>query len=229
MYTPFEGTEFFTSYRKERRRCRQILAASLTSFNLMSFSAQTICRRGIQDLGDFALTELPIREGSRAEGIRSAVLPKSIPQPQQDRPLPDPGSKVHVEELLASLLDRVRASSTLMTDEARAWLDRLASRYEVTKRIYAEYEPGFRKGAGCFDHVDAYAVTAFLFGAFCMSDMNLKYVNVLLKLNDLTCSVIGTDSFNASPAGHAAAYFALIYEHRHTANLMKEQNLDGID
>lgn len=69
------------------------------------------------------------------------------------------------------------------------WLDRLVQRFEVSKKIYETYPPGFRKGLGDAHQVRLYWLLAI---ALCLQyhvDEQLKYLSTLLKLTDLLCSL----------------------------------------
>jgi hypothetical protein len=69
------------------------------------------------------------------------------------------------------------------------WLDRLVQRFEVTKKLYARYEPGFRKGEGDAGRVALYLMLALVLCLRYHADGQLKYLNTMLKLTDLLCSL----------------------------------------
>ena len=52
-----------------------------------------------------------------------------------------------------------------------------------------KYQPGFRKGSGQNDILYLYGLSALIFSMQCKRLQNLKYLNVLLKINDLIASV----------------------------------------
>lgn len=73
--------------------------------------------------------------------------------------------------------------------EAAAWLDRLVQRFEVTKKLYQSYPPGFRAGAGSFDSLRLYWLFALALCLFQAGGRDLQYLSTLLKVCDLLCSI----------------------------------------
>lgn len=99
----------------------------------------------------------------------------------------EPTSAVATLELLRSLIAAQLSGSH--RSATRAWLDRVIQRFEVTKRLYASYLPGFRKGEG--DHLSLRLYWLFAL-ALCLGyaeSRNLKLLSALLKVCDLLCSV----------------------------------------
>jgi hypothetical protein len=83
--------------------------------------------------------------------------------------------------------------SIFLTDSqnstAKIWLDRLVQRFEVTKKIYESYLPGFRKGEGDNKSVRLYWLFALALSLFYIRSKEIKYLSTLLKVNDLLCSL----------------------------------------
>lgn len=71
----------------------------------------------------------------------------------------------------------------------KLWLDRLVQRYEVTKKLYEIYPPGFRKGEGVNTSVRLYWLFALALSLFYVRTNAVKYLSTLLKLCDLLCSL----------------------------------------
>ena len=82
---------------------------------------------------------------------------------------------------------------TQLTDAVNAgiksWLDRLVQRFEVTKKLYDAYAPGFRKGQGGNASVRLYWLFALSLSLFYARTGSLKYLSTLLKVCDLLCSL----------------------------------------
>ncbi len=72
---------------------------------------------------------------------------------------------------------------------AKVWFDRLVQRFEVTKKIYESYLPGFRKGEGDNKSVRLYWLFSLALSLFYMRSKEIKYLSTLLKINDLLCSL----------------------------------------
>lgn len=73
--------------------------------------------------------------------------------------------------------------------ESKVWLDRLVQRFEVTKKLYESYQAGFRKGEGPYTSVRLYWLFALTLCLFYARTNEIKYLNTLLKVNDLLCSL----------------------------------------
>jgi len=71
----------------------------------------------------------------------------------------------------------------------KRWLDRLIQRFEVTKKLYEVYPPGFKKGEGANKIVRLYWLFALALCLYYMSSQGLKYLNTFLKVCDLLCSL----------------------------------------
>ena len=91
----------------------------------------------------------------------------------------------------SDLLQAIVASQLINAQESniKEWLDRLVQRFEVTKKLYESYPPGFRKGEGANTLVRLYWMFAL---ALCLSyarTTGFKYLSTLLKVCDLLCSL----------------------------------------
>ena len=71
----------------------------------------------------------------------------------------------------------------------KIWLDRLIQRFEVTKKLYDSYLPGFRKGEGANTSIRLYCLFALALCVFYIRSNEIKYLNTLLKVCDLLCSL----------------------------------------
>lgn len=94
---------------------------------------------------------------------------------------------INTESLLFSML--VSQLNNRNDRKVKEWLDRLVQRYEVTKKLYSNYLIGFRKGEGGNDSVSLYWLFALSLALYYVLTSNIKYLNTLLKVNDLLCSL----------------------------------------
>jgi hypothetical protein len=85
--------------------------------------------------------------------------------------------------LIAAQLINAQVVST------KIWIDRLVQRFEVTKKLYECYPPGFRKGEGANTSVRLYWLFALALSLFYAGTNNVKYLSALLKICDLLCSL----------------------------------------
>ena len=103
--------------------------------------------------------------------------------------------------LIAAQLTNARETNT------KVWLDRLVQRFEVTKKLYESYPPGFRKGDGSNTSVRMYWLFALALCLFYVRSNNIKYLSTILKLCDLLCS-LPTNNFAQIPEGGLATVLA---------------------
>ena len=91
-----------------------------------------------------------------------------------------------------------------LTDAGNAgikiWLDRLVQRFEVTKKLYDAYAPGFRKGEGGNASVRLYWLFALSLSLFYARKGSLKHLSTLLKVSDLLCSLTDLELREHIPA-----------------------------
>jgi hypothetical protein len=71
----------------------------------------------------------------------------------------------------------------------KIWVDLLVQRFEVTKKVYELYSSGFRKGEGLNNRVKLYWLFALVLCLYYTRSKGLKYLNTLLKVCDLLCSL----------------------------------------
>ena len=90
----------------------------------------------------------------------------------------------------SKLLDTI-FSATLegSLNSIKIWLDRLVQRFEVTKKIYEQYMPGFIKGKGKNNLVTLYWYFGIVLTVFYAKTNNIKYLNTLIKVCDLILSL----------------------------------------
>lgn len=90
-----------------------------------------------------------------------------------------------------NLLRALNASLLNMSidENKKIWLDRMVQRFEVTKKIYDFYPPGFRKGEGGNTSVRLYWLFSLALCLFYIQTKKIKYLSTLLKVCDLLCSL----------------------------------------
>lgn len=72
--------------------------------------------------------------------------------------------------------------------EVTYWWRKVVQQFEVSKRLYAAYGPGFKKGSGDYMNLEPYALLALSSTLHYRATGTLVALNVLLKLVDLLCS-----------------------------------------
>jgi hypothetical protein len=108
----------------------------------------------------------------------------------------DIANPIETSRLLSALLLSTECS---VNGIVLYWVERLLQRFEVSKKLYDVYEPGFKIGRGCNTRYDHYFKLALLLTAVYKFTEDIRYLNTLLKLNDLLLSVEARDLFACIP------------------------------
>ncbi len=177
MYTPYEGPEFLKAYLSHRRQLRDELFAArdmeLANPSRLSQNldiAEEIREACLQDSSH--LGQKPLRSRSLT------VLPA---QPGQ--------CEFNTKDLLLDLWHCYAYDPPRAELQGTAWLDVLVSRFEVTKRLYGGYTTSLKPLARTRGPAENYALLAALLIHRHRAVSNVKYLNAVLKLNDLVASI----------------------------------------
>lgn len=93
--------------------------------------------------------------------------------------------------LLDSLLSWALSKAPSVAGEV--WLHRLIQRFEVGKRLYDAYLPGFRKSDGGSAQIVLYVLFAAVLYLRYSETKSLQCLSTLLKVTDLLCSLPATE------------------------------------
>jgi hypothetical protein len=179
MYADFQGAPFLAAYRQSRGHATE-------SIRQQAGEAAPHWRPEVDRIVE-ALRVL--RSSSGAPDGSEAALHDA---PPDGSPLVvlDPGVGLETATVLDAVVTDLAVS--VLTDSvspyARRWLDRLVQRFEVTKRLYDGYLPGFRKGQGSHETVGLYAHFALCLAGAYASTGQLNDLSCLLKVCDLLVS-----------------------------------------
>ena len=173
QYTPYEGPGLLEAYVAHRQDLRANLTASREKL-----------------LAD------PTMDIAMGEEIRQAVLGNwmdtgSAPlRSRQRQVLPArPGDADFITRaLLLDLWQCCVYDKGFSAVVCSQWTDFLLQRFEVTKRLHAAYTSSLKPADRDYKCTDNYALLAALLIYRYRADPNLKYLNTVLKLNDLLAS-----------------------------------------
>lgn len=189
MYTSFQGEALLQSYQSSRmavvhRRVAAGHGGVEPDHMLVTYSLPTLERliraTSIEGSKKFrALLENGVSQPKAEEG-RLDVLAKGLGGLTMAEPVSTLGL---LHALIAVQLTNVQDANM------KAWLDRLVQRFEVTKKLYESYPPGFRKGEGSSASVRLYWLFALALCLFYARSNEIKYLSTLLKVSDLLCSL----------------------------------------
>ena len=174
MYTPYEGPAFLRAYLSHRRQLKDELSV---------LRHQSLAH--------------PSKDLEISEEIRQACLQDSShlgQRPLQSRPLAvlpaQPGQcEFTTMDLLLDLWYCFAYDPPRAELQGPAWLDVLVSRFEVTKRLYGGYTASLKPVERKRGPAENYALLASLLMHRHRAGNNIKYLNAVLKLNDLLASI----------------------------------------
>ena len=90
--------------------------------------------------------------------------------------------------LILFILNRY-GKSKVVYKEIDNWLSLFIKKYEVSKKIYAEYNSRWEKISADYKIIENYVLLALNIAIFYKNSKNLKFLNTLLKLNDILCGM----------------------------------------
>lgn len=191
MYTPFRGDALLQSYQSSRMLVLRRLA---TAGNGKADQDNILVTQAVSLLNNQFDTSLP--ESGRA----FRILVQGSKMPREERVDGSYLNGIAIELEIMTTFEPVKSLDLLRALIAvqlvnldvlpiKVWLDRLVQRFEVTKKIYESYPPGFRKGEGSNTSVRLYWLFALALCLFYARTKKIKYLSTLLKLGDLLCSL----------------------------------------
>lgn len=184
MYAPFGGNAFLAAYMADRRsRCDGLPGAAPDGDDTA---------RVMSALRDPALSHLgiPVALGA-TDCLKASTHRRSLDSFSVN-------TMIVTSELLEALIDALLDRRDEATRDF--WLRRLTQRFEVSKKLYRHYPPGFRKGDGPNDDVRLYALFSLTLALAWQVQPQLQLLSTLLKLNDLLLSLPPERLTKAFPA-----------------------------
>lgn len=88
----------------------------------------------------------------------------------------------------------------------------LTKRFEVSKKIYSEYDSYFLKGRGDFEDIENYIAFSKILILMLLEEIDLKFVNTLLKLNDIICALINIEKIRNSAVSEILFFESVLIE-----------------
>ena len=105
-------------------------------------------------------------------------------------------------------------------EKENSLIEKLLKNFEITKKIYSEYNYELKKHSGNYEVVRNYILFSLICSKKFLVNNNLKFLNSLLKLNDTICSKINTIS---DPTDLLLIYYAINFELEYIKELIKKK------
>ena len=192
MYTKFQGIDLFVTYFNNRnnilKKCRGTISGPSSSSLVIQRAFIIIKQNLISKSPDTLESFCPHIKQKEVKSIHSRINddPDSL---QINKLMVNFSIEQSVETSI--LLDTLFASILLDVNNVinKIWLDRLVQRFEVTKKLYEEYIPAFRKGRGQNNLIKLYWLFALVLSIYYSETNQIKYLNTLIKVCDLITSL----------------------------------------
>ncbi|KKN62291.1 hypothetical protein LCGC14_0513510 [marine sediment metagenome] len=159
-YTKFAGKEFLKSYINSRRSCT------------------------------FFLQKKHNISGSTDDLFYDLFSDKSFIKEKKITIEGDQSNDINTEKILLDLLYNQLEKRQIYDKEIHYWLNLLTGKFEISKKLYTSYDKeSFKPTIQKFDYIRNYTLFSSNIAAFCRYNKNLKFLNVLLKVNDTLSSI----------------------------------------
>jgi len=186
MYTKFQGVEIFKAFYTNRKAYLKKLNIDCTSTSNLLFDLSCIIikeKLKKESLRSFYLNFKDIE----LKNIKSRML-KRLNINKTLKIINSKSSQKNINTL--HLINELFYSIDMDNKyNQKFWVDKLLQRFEVTKKLYEYYLPGFRKGSGDNKLIPLYFYFAVLVSLIYLETRNLQYLSTLLKLCDLLISL----------------------------------------
>lgn len=184
FYSRFGGRPFMEAYRAVRSRHRARFLEQLCER----------CRLDASGEPSAAITAAMLRSDLMADDVRAILAAAPLaprPDEKERRALPDPGvlPEVDTSTWLRILVDTLLVDRNVVEPGIARWLDEFLKRFEVTKRLYASYSGAFRRIGDAQAPASSYPCLSLALLAGYRRTGRLKWLNGLLKVNDVVCSL----------------------------------------
>lgn len=167
MYSKYNGNEFLHNYFDDRMNSISRFS-NMTESNNFSLPYMNLFKSSEEFIENTLSTEL-----HQSDDIETFI--QSI-------------DSFKTEEILMMLISHLCFNNDSMN--IKNWIDFLVQRFEVTKKLSEFYFPKkIKKGAGDNKNVSLYVLFSLLLIVYFKHNKNIKYLNTLLKINDLICSL----------------------------------------
>ena len=193
MYTPFQGLALLQAYQSSRMDAMHCYSdtsqKSIESDRILVTVALPALEGSFDAASPIAGRQFRtfLEEGNVKLNIRIKPELDSLVEPANYLNGFTPTESVNTLDLLHALISAQLIN--IHGDYTKIWLDRLVQRFEVAKKLYQIYLPGFRKGEGSNTTVRIYWLFALALSLYYCATFKIKYLNTLLKICDLLCSL----------------------------------------
>jgi hypothetical protein len=196
MYTKFEGHDFLNSYFDNRKNKIERFQEIANNAQCSNIDSELILKI-ITHLEKF-IHDVSLKSDNNSQLLTTSLKDNRI----GDEIKADSNALQKIKDIFTTFhLDKIVNTEELLNGllvcqlagvqevKTKEWLDRLVQRFEVSKKLYESYLPGFRKGNGSSKTVYLYWLFSLSLCLFYISTGSIKYLSTQLKISDLLCSL----------------------------------------
>lgn len=191
MYTPFQGGKLLTSYHSSRLD----LIRDLTMSSQINEALDAVFLIHALSIVEYRFNQTSSDIAERLWALLKVDNFKMANNATEDKVTVlanrliafTLSESVKTQDLLNALISALLICGAKL--DTKIWLDRLVQRFEVTKKLYETYQPGFRKGEDSSTKIRLYWLFALALSLYYLKYNEIKYLSTLLKICDLLCSL----------------------------------------
>lgn len=168
-------------------------------------------------------TEIPLNKYDFSDVNLDANVINSI-EIRQSVFICNEGNDINTEVLLESLIISLLNNEFHISE--KNFLDKIVQRFEVSKKIYEFYGKDFKSRSGDNSKIIIYWYLSALLNLYYLKTKNIKYLNTILKLDDLLASLPVNDIYKHVSADGMILLFSFELTHIIKLALNKGLSLD---
>ena len=215
MYTPFMGIQFIHDFFNSRNEYQNKIKAILESPN----TEIKVLDLGIKFISSNFINCHIINEDKFSKKIVFQEFSEGLPKYNSNSYY----KNLETFSYLTSLTYELIISSEITT-LLKSEINKIIQRFEVSKKIYNNYEIKFSKGNGSYENIENYLLLSCLLNIYYFRKGSLSSLNCILKLMDL---IISQPLKNNLENNYFLYIDSLInFEKFHISNLIKKSGIN---
>ncbi|MEK6875975.1 MAG: hypothetical protein AABX63_01070 [Nanoarchaeota archaeon] len=127
----------------------------------------------------------------------------------------------NILSMLLYIQNSIELKDKEISNEVYKRLSIFIRKYEVSKKIFSQYSNNLEKIGENYREIDNYVLLSLNLALFYRSSKNLKFINIVLKINDMLCGMKDNIKADVLPL----FYLSLKIELDEIKNLFKEKGL----
>ncbi len=193
MFSNYEGPDFIRLYLNNRKKLKNDIIVKFTDKTFLEFYFTTILNILVKNkiINQKQLSEIYYLLPEIKKNGKNKIIKNNI-QIKNEK-------KIKTEDLILELLNNFQLKKNKKIFEI------LIKKFEVSKKLAIYYDQNFKKISNFSKNKNLYILFTFLVAIYYKKSSDIRYLNTMLKLNDLNTSV-----FTNQTSKNVAKIFLLI-------------------